>query len=83
MRKEMSQQIRTFSTSPLVHDGLTRKIGMLQQLQVLLSTEATLGDAARQILQLQEEFGPRTSLEDVIQALVGQHLTRQIASRHK
>jgi hypothetical protein len=69
--------------APLYTDELSRTIGALQHLQVLLAgdPDATLADVSALVSAMQQEFGASASLEHVIQALVGRHLARQIARR--
>jgi hypothetical protein len=67
------------STSTL--DRLKHTIQVLQQLQRLLPIEATLADVADLLACIEAEFGAEVLLEDVIQHLVGEHLTAQIAQR--
>jgi hypothetical protein len=69
------------STAPCYIDPLSRIIGVLQHLQVLLPPDATLADVAHLVLSMQQDFGSSEPLENVIQALVGQHLTSQMARR--
>jgi hypothetical protein len=64
-----------------------RLIGVLQQWQVLLASASTpaclitLADVQEVILALQQTFGPSTTLETMIQHLVGQDLREQIERR--
>lgn len=69
--------------APLYTDDLSRTIGVLQHLQVLLAghPDATLADVSALVSAMQQEFGSTESLEHVIQSLVGRHLARQIARR--
>ena len=69
------------STAPCYIDPLSRIIGVLQHLQVLLTPDATLADVAHLVLSMQQDFGSSEPLEQVIQALVGQHLASQMARR--
>ena len=69
------------STAPCYIDPLSRTIGVLQHLQVLLQPHATLADVAHLVLSMQQDFGSSESLEQVIQVLVGQHLALQMARR--
>jgi hypothetical protein len=68
-------------------DTLAQHIKILQQIQCLFNcaglSEATLVDLASLIVGLQREYGVTTSLEDVIQALVGQHLLLQYQLRRQ
>ena len=82
----MMQQVHTGSLTmlpPVCLDDLSRKIGVLQQLQVLMSTwtDPTLADVVRLVQDIQQDFGPDESLENVIQALVGRHLASQISRK--
>ncbi len=72
-----------YTTIPTYADDLSRTIGALQQLQVLMASwqNPTLADVARLVLRMQQEFGSSEPLEHVIQSLVGQHLTSQMARR--
>lgn len=73
-----------FTTIPPAYtDDLKRTIGALQQLQVLMASwqNPTLADVARLVLSMQQDFGSSEPLENVIQALVGQQLTSQMARR--
>lgn len=72
------------STFPPVYSSdLERTIGILQQLQVLCVAQGdvSLSDVMQVLHGMQREFGRGSSLEDVIQALVGRHLRQQLASR--
>lgn len=77
----------TLSTGfpPVYTDDLARLIGVLQQLQALMVAwnDPTLADLTRLVLAIQHDFGPGESLEQVIQALVGQHLATQMAHRDR
>lgn len=70
---------------PVYTDDLTRLIGVLQQIQVLMVAwnDPTLADVTRLVLTIQHDFEPEASLEHVIQALVGQHLASQMAQRDR
>lgn len=82
MQLQTAQPTGYLSIPPLYADQLTRTIGVLQQLQVLVADDAaTLGDVSHIFLAIQQEFGAHTSLEQVIQALVGRHLAQQIERR--
>ena len=72
-----------YTTIPAYADDLSRTIGALQQLQVLMASwqNPTLADVARLVLSMQQDFGSSELLENVIQTLVGQHLTSQVARR--
>ncbi len=67
-------------------DDLRQTLGVLQQLQVLIGTDATqnnpsLAEVSRMIHTIQREFGKQASLETVIQALVAQDIERQLTQR--
>jgi DTW domain-containing protein YfiP len=69
---------------PTYTDDLTRVIGTLQQLQLLMVSSwhnPTLADVAHLVLSVEQDFGSSTSLEQAIQTLIGQHLTAQKAQR--
>ncbi len=69
--------------APQYSDDLSRTIGALQHLQVLLAgrPDATLADVSQFVSAMQQEFGSSESLEHVIQSLVGRHLAKQVARR--
>ena len=71
--------------APLYTDDLSRTIGALQHLQVLLAShpDATLADVSQLVSAMQQEFGSSESLEHVIQSLVGRHLAKQVARRSR
>jgi hypothetical protein len=79
------QQTATSHHLPPVYlDDLTRTIGILQQLQILCTSvqgDVSLDDVIQVVRQLQNEFGERSQLEQVIQRLVGKHLNRQLLAR--
>lgn len=79
----MMQSALSLGVAPVYFTDLDRSIGVLQQLQVLLAADGdvNLADVAHLVLSMQQEFGPDASLESVIQALVVQHLERQLACR--
>jgi hypothetical protein len=72
-------------TAPAYTDNLSRTIGALQQLQVLMASwqNPTLADVARLVLHMQQDFGSSEPLENVIQSLVGQHLLCQLSARSR
>ncbi len=72
-----------FSLSPTYLSDLERTIGVLQQLQVLYSAQGdvSLATVVLSMQQLQREFGPQESLEQVIQSLVAKQLDQQLAVR--
>ncbi len=69
--------------APMYTDDLSRTIGALQHLQVLMTgrLDPTLADVSQIVHAMQQEFGSNESLEHVIQSLVGRHLANQIARR--
>ena len=70
--------------APVYHSNLTRTIGVLQQLQVLCAAQgddASLADVIGVVRDMQREFGEDSQLENVIQTLVGQHLSQQLITR--
>lgn len=72
--------------APVYHSNLTRTIGVLQQLQVLCTAQGddpSLADVIGVVRAMQCEFGEDSQLEHVIQALVGQHLSQQLATRRR
>lgn len=75
------QQAYDYSLMPRYEDHFRQRIGVLQQLQILLSNDATLGDVAQLIQCFQQEFGVQEQLEYVIQRLVGCSLEEQITHR--
>lgn len=66
---------------PSTLDRLTHTIQVLQQLQRLLTISATLADVADLLACVEAEFGAECRLEDVIQHLIGEHLTLQLMQR--
>jgi hypothetical protein len=68
---------------PVYSSDLERTIGVLQQLQVLCLAQGDvlLGDVLQVLHTMQQEFGKGSSLENVIQALVGRQLHQQLALR--
>ena len=74
-----------FPYTPAYTDDLSRTIGALQHLQVLLASrpDATLADVSQLVSAMQQEFGSSESLEQVIQSLVGRHLAKQLARRSR
>lgn len=63
-------------------DQLSYQIQVLQQLQRLLTTEATLADVTALLASVEANYGAECLLEDVIQRLVTEHLTLQIEQRN-
>jgi len=74
-------QTQHYSMAPVYEDDSCRCIGVLQQLQTLLSIDATLADVARMIRCFQQEFGVQEQLENVIQSLVSRVLKQQRQNR--
>jgi CBS-domain-containing membrane protein len=77
--------------APSYTTDLARTIGVLQQLQVLLTPRddpyrnvraVTLQDVQQVLTVMQHTFDPTTQLEDVIQVLVGQHVYEQRERSH-
>ena len=68
---------------PVYLSDLECTIGVLQQIQVLCSAQGnvSLSDVVQVLYAMQQEFGRGSSLEDVIQALVGRQLHQQLAAR--
>ena len=60
---------------------LNHQIQTLQQLQRLLTTEATLADVSNLLARVEADYGAESLLEDVIQRLVSQHLALQLERR--
>jgi hypothetical protein len=69
--------------APVYQSDLTRTIGVLQQLQILVAAQrdASLADVIQIVRDIQHDFGEQSQLENVIQALVGQHLGQQLTTR--
>lgn len=76
-------QEQSYSLAPRYETILCRRIGVLQQVQTLLSNEATLNDVAQLIRSLQQEFGVQEHLEQVIQFLVSRSLKEQLSRREQ
>src|SRR5207248_9907261 len=72
-----------YATIPAYADDRSRTIGAWQQLQLLMASwqNPTLADVAHLVLRMQQDFGLHEPLENVIQSLVGQHLTSQMTRR--
>jgi hypothetical protein len=68
---------------PIYEDRICRCIGVLQQLQTLLSDDATLDDVVRMLHNFEQEFGAQAQLESVIQRLVSRHVEQQVAHHQK
>lgn len=88
------QSRNILSTEQQIPDGivsslktLTSHIGMFQQIQRLFHhaglPEVTLADVVAFFEYFQQEYGSTSSVEDVIQALVAQHLLLQCQARQK
>jgi hypothetical protein len=60
---------------------LNCQIHALQQFQLLLTTRATLADVSHILAGVEAHYGAESLLEDVIQQLVGEHLTLQVECR--
>ena len=71
--------------APVYQSELTRTIGVLQHLQMLVAApgEASLADVIQVVRDMQYQYGENCQLEQVIQLLVGQHLGQQIAARRQ
>lgn len=71
--------------APVYQSELTRTIGVLQHLQMLVAApgEASLADVIHVVRDMQYQYGENCQLEQVIQLLVGQHLGQQIAARRQ
>jgi hypothetical protein len=76
---------RSFAFAPTYQCDLARTIGVLQQLQTLCAaqSDASLADVIRVVSDMQRDFGEDSQLENVIQALVGQHLGQQLVTRRQ
>lgn len=82
MQLQTAPSAEYLSIPPMYAEQLTRTIGVLQQLQVLIANDAaTLDDVSHLVQAIQREFGAHTSLEQVIQSLVGRHLAQQVERR--
>jgi hypothetical protein len=71
-------------SAPVYQSDLARTIGVLQQLQVLCAAQGndtSLADVIGVVRDMQHEYGEFSQLENVIQALVGQHLSQQFIAR--
>ncbi len=68
---------------PVYSSDLERTIGVLQEIQVLCAAQGnvSLSDVVQVLHAMQQEFGRGSSLENVIQALVGRQLHQQLAMR--
>jgi hypothetical protein len=62
-------------------DRLKHTIQVLQQLQRLLPMDATLEDVADVLACVEAAYGAECLLEDVIQRLVGEHITMQLTQK--
>jgi hypothetical protein len=72
----------SFSVLPRYGDKLTHTNSRLQHRQQLIASgEPTLADGLHLVEMIQQEFGEHTSLEQVIQSLVGQQLLGQRGCR--
>lgn len=81
----LTQPASSSSFAPVYQSDLTRTIGVLQQLQILVAApgEASLADVIQIVRDMQHQYGEDSQLERVIQALVGRHLGQQIAARRQ
>ncbi|MGH2505846.1 MAG: hypothetical protein ACRDHZ_00265 [Ktedonobacteraceae bacterium] len=64
-----------------VTDRLTQTIQVLQQLQRLLPTSATLEDVADLLACVEIQYGAECPLENVIQGFVREHIAMQMEQR--
>lgn len=78
-------QSASSSFAPAYRSNLTRTIGVLQQLQMLVAApgEASLADVIQVVRDMQYQYGEDCQLEQVIQLLVGTHLGQQVAARRQ
>jgi len=78
-------QVQNQPIQPSYSDDLTRSIGALQYLQVMITVQhdPTLTTVAKFVESMQCEFGAEETLENVIQTLVARHLTVQLAQRRR
>lgn len=67
--------------SKMTLNRLSSQIQVLQQLQRLLTNEATLADVTALLILVEVNYGAETRLEEVIQCLVAEHLALQIEQR--
>lgn len=69
--------------TPPVYSVLTRRMAILQQLQLLSEQPrtVTLADIMAELAAMQQEFGERRSLEEVIQYQAGTQLAAQRVAR--
>jgi hypothetical protein len=76
-------QHREFTLPPVYMCDLERTIGILQQLQrlCLAPVDVSLSDVIKALQCLEHEFGTASTLEQVIQALIGKRLCEQQAGR--
>lgn len=81
----MQQAAISGPIAPTYQSDLTRTIGVLQQLQVLCAAQhdASLADVLQTVRDMQRMFGEDSQLEEVIQRLVGQHLSQQLVARRQ
>lgn len=70
-------------TTPPVYSALTRRMAILQQLQLLSEQPrtVTLADIMAELVAMQQEFGSTRSLEEIIQHQAGAQLVAQQAAR--
>ena len=76
-------QHHEFTLQPVYRCDTERTIGILQQLQRLCLSQGdvSLSDVIEVLQDMQREFGTSSSLEQVIQSLIGQRLREQQARR--
>lgn len=74
-------QTQDYSLAPFYGESAHQCMGVLQHLQTLLSTDATLADIVHLVQTFQHEFGPQAPLENVIQTLAGRFLAAQVSLR--
>ena len=79
----LSQAAISSLFAPVYQSDLARTIGVLQQLQVLCAAQGdvSLADVIGAVRDMQHAYGEDSQLEDVIQSLVGQHLSQQFVTR--
>ena len=70
-------------TQAPVYSLLTRRMAILQQLQLLSEQPrtVTLAEIMAELMAMQQEFGEARSLEEIIQRQAGEQLARQRAVR--
>lgn len=85
MTPNLTQSASSSPFAPVYRSDLTRTIGVLQHLQMLVAApgEASLADVIQVVRDMQYQYGEDCQLEQVIQLLVGTHLGQQVAARHQ